>query len=253
MSQIKDLQNIFIVGAQRSGTTYLYSIFDKHPQICLAKPVRPEPKFFLHPDEIAKGKDYYLDKYYTECNDNTRILIEKSTSYIESIEAGLQIKKMFPKSKALVILRNPVERALSNYFFSANNGLEKRSVEDAFLHNKPIPKNQVSTSVSPFNYIGRGEYIKYIEDYLNIFKKEELGIFIFDEIKNNPSKINEILSFIGVDIFNHKIPDEIYQPVNQSKRDSEINIEVKSFLQKHYAPFNKQLEDLLGRNIDVWK
>ena len=37
----------FIVGAQRSGSTYLYNLLDGHPDVCMAKHVRPEPKYFL--------------------------------------------------------------------------------------------------------------------------------------------------------------------------------------------------------------
>jgi len=40
-------EHFFVVGAQRSGTTYLYNVLDEHPQIFMAKPVRPEPKFFF--------------------------------------------------------------------------------------------------------------------------------------------------------------------------------------------------------------
>ena len=252
MTQSNKINTVFIIGAQRCGTTYLYSILEKHPQICLAKPIKPEPKFFLNPEEITKGKNYYLNTYFSSCDHSAMFFIEKSTSYIESIEAGKQMKKMFPRSKILILLRNPVERAISNYFFSANNGLEVRSPEDVFLYGKPIPQSIYKTSVSPFNYIERGEYIKYIKPYLEIFRKNNTGIFIFEEIQNNPDKMNEILNFIGIEGFSNPIPEEIFKPVNQSIRNSDINPEIKKELEKHYSGLNQELENLLGRRIEAW-
>ena len=54
--------HFFIVGAQRCGTTYLYNLLDEHPEIEMAKPVKPEPKFFMKDDLFEKGLDFYKEK-----------------------------------------------------------------------------------------------------------------------------------------------------------------------------------------------
>ena len=160
------MKNHFIIaGAQRSGTTYLYEVLDEHPEICMSKPVKPEPKYFIE----KKKEDLILERYhksfFNHCSDKTKIFGEKSTSYYERKESVELIAHLLPEVKIIFLLRNPVERAVSNYFFSINNGLEDRSIEEVFLKNKIHPKIDLNNiSVNPYNYLGRGEYIQFIEE-----------------------------------------------------------------------------------------
>ena len=59
-------EHFFIIGAQRSGTTYLYHLLDEHPEICMARPLRPEPKFFLKNELYARGLEYYETCYFPD-------------------------------------------------------------------------------------------------------------------------------------------------------------------------------------------
>ena len=119
----------FIAGAQRSSTTYLYHVLSKSSQVCMATPLQPEPKFFLKEDLYERGLDYYLKTYYE--NPEADLLIEKSTSYMESVIPARRIYQAFPTAKILFNLRNRIERAISHYKFSCFHGLETLSFEDA--------------------------------------------------------------------------------------------------------------------------
>src|SRR6266576_1930600 len=101
-----------IVGAQRCGTTYLYRLLDEHPEIEMAKPLWPEPKFFLDDERYPLGLPYYESQFFSE--PETRVRGEKSTSYIESETAAQRIKATLPEAAVLVVLRDPVLRAISN-------------------------------------------------------------------------------------------------------------------------------------------
>ena len=59
---MNDNNNFFIVGAQRSGTTWLYRMLQQHPQIALAEPCSPEAKYFLQPTERC-NLSLYFTKY----------------------------------------------------------------------------------------------------------------------------------------------------------------------------------------------
>jgi hypothetical protein len=248
---MKEKDIAFIIGAQRSGTTYLYHILDQHPQICMAKPVKPEPKFFLNPQNNKLGIEYYLNKFYPERNDS-HMLIEKSTSYIEYKIAGLRIKDKFPKAKILVLLRNPVERAISNYFFSKYNGIENRSIEEVFIQNKVPYYDTLNTSVDPFNYISRGEYINYLKNYYAIFESSNIGIFIFEHLINNEIEVKKITDFLEIENFKYPKPNEIFQKVNFSQNKSKVSIKVYDKLYDHFLPFNKKLENYLKIDLSVW-
>lgn len=240
---------ICIAGAQRCGTTYLYHILDAHPQIVLAKPVRPEPKFFLSAD-YASGKEFYLAKYFSDLPAGVTTIGEKGTSYLEYPEVAKRVRAFFPGAKLLVILRNPVRRALSNYFFSKENGLETRSLEDVFLRNVPPPEVSVRTSVSPFNYLGRGEYDRYLPPFMQEFG-ENLRVLIFEEFAGNPEAIGNLYNFIGVEP--SFMPANITDRVNSGPSyESTVPAEIIRKLASYYGPVVKRTEHLLNREIPSW-
>src|SRR5215470_7742197 len=76
------LPDFIIGGAPRAGTTWLYELLDHHPDVHMAKPLNPEPKFFLRDDEYAKGLEYYSRKWFEDV-EPSKVAGEKSTDYLE--------------------------------------------------------------------------------------------------------------------------------------------------------------------------
>lgn len=248
------MAELFIVGAQRSGTTYLYDMLDSHPEILMAKPKKPEPKFFLCDKEYEKGKKYYEQRYFAERTSKHGYIGEKSTSYIESGRAATRIKSFYPNTRILMILRNPVERAYSNYKFTVDNGLEHLTFEAALSsENERVLNADYDTSVSPYAYQHRGNYIEYIRKYSKVFDRSNILIIIHEEFISNKLEISRLYSWLGVD--ESHLPVAYNNIVNNSKESSieKNKVELsKSGLYISYADSNKQLEDYLGRKIDVW-
>src|SRR5206468_3542937 len=118
-----------IIGAQRCGTTYLTQLLDEHPEIEMAKPLRPEPKFFLDYEQFARGAEYYDARYFSDAA--ARVRGEKSTSYIEHDVAVRRIVALFPEATIVAVVRDPVARAVSNHRFSTAEGAESRPLVDA--------------------------------------------------------------------------------------------------------------------------
>jgi len=239
----------FIIGAQRCGTTYLYHQLDEHPEICMAKPIRPEPKFFLEPAEYKKGRDFYVEKYFKSCTQSVRG--EKSTSYIEFEGALERIRNFFPEAKIMIVLRNPVDRALSNYRFSVKNGFESRTLEEVFLHKKKNPYTGPLPSVSPFDYLRRGEYIRYVRTVYDNYPPENIQIVVFEHMIANKTNLADIYNFLGVDP-SFK-PDSINKVINASEGEEEISSEVLEALSQHFLPFNRDLEEFLQISLSAWE
>lgn len=237
----------FIVGAQRSGTTYLYTILDEHPEICMAKPVKPEPKYFLNNkyNEIE-----YYNNFYTHKTNSTKIFGEKSTSYYESKSIAQKIATNIPLAKIIFILADPVDRAISNYKLSFENGLETRSIEDVFINNVPIDSSKYDTSVNPFDYNQRGIYHQYIEYYYDYFPRENIKVIIKEEFIANQEKIGELYEFLGVD--KKFIPESLNKVINKSQKKIDIPSSVLESLSQYYKQSNKQLEELLSREFLLW-
>jgi len=242
-------QQFFIVGAQRSGTTYLYDILDQHPEICMAKPVRPEPKFFLNKKLDEINLDEYYQTYYQQCCES-KVLGEKSTSYYENESVAKILYASCPNAKIIFCLRNPVKRALSNYQFSVDNGLETRTLEEVFIENKSIKNFNFSTSVNPFNYLGRGEYAKYIKMYQKYFPKNQIKVLIFEELVNNESEIKKLYDFLEVD--SNFIPSNIEKVVNASSKKDSVNENVVLKIQEYYKSHNEELSEILDNPLRCW-
>lgn len=245
---VKESNQFFIVGGQRCGTTYLYEILDEHPEICMAKPLRPEPKFFLLND-YKKTINCYRNLFY---KDKEAFLYgEKSTTYYEDREVPKRIKNTFPDSIILFILRNPVDRALSNYFFSKKNGFETRSLTDVFLEKKNKPKINRRLSADPFNYIERGMYYKYIKNYFNFFKREKVHVLISENFVGNSYSIRKLYNYLSINcnftpsILNKKINSVGWENTDELQKVSDI-------LKDRYYKSKLILEDLIGCDISRW-
>lgn len=190
------MKNFFIVGGQRCGTTWLYKMLDSHPDIQMAKPMRPEPKYFLNNRDSSIGE--YFNEYFSG-GINGSVFGEKSTSYYESENAARLIKSNLPNSKIIFLVRNPIDRAISNYKFSKENGLESRSLEDVFLNGIEPEGVDKNTSVNPFDYIKRGMYSTFIDKYISVFGRENVYVVCFEKIVQFPNEFKALLDFIEVD------------------------------------------------------
>ena len=239
---------VIIAGAQRSGTTYLYRVLDAHPQIHMARPSRPEPKFFHLDSEYERGLDYYLERYFGAA-DPAQLWGEKSTSYLESGPAPERIAAALPEARILIMLRNPVVRALSNYHFTRQNSLETRTLEEALFSELPTPRLVRRISVSPFRYVPRGEYVRDVRRYLELFGAR-LRVLIYERFVSDDGAVSKLCEYLGVDPgAAPRVPtiDEESTGVDYAPSAALL-----SRLNAHYEEPNRELAELLGEDLSVW-
>ncbi|HEY0978068.1 MAG TPA: sulfotransferase [Flavobacteriales bacterium] len=239
-----------IIGAQRSGTTWLYGLLDEHPGITMARPVRPEPKHFLHPHWQEGGREGYLARYFTDAPPR-RLLGEKGTSYLEHPEAAARMEAFFPGYRAIAILRHPAARALSNYRFTRAHGLETRTAAGVFLRQEPRPTLDRPVSVSPFDYLERGHYVRYLEPWA-AFLGPRLKVVVQEELLADPGRFPELLRWLEVSADFR--PEDPHTAVNASApmQPEEDLPAVLQQLSAYFAPHIAELERWLGRRIDLW-
>jgi hypothetical protein len=246
-------EHFFIAGAQRSGSTYLYHVCDEHPEIEMAKPVRPEPKFFLMDDLYARGLAYYHDHLF-EGKPGVKLLGEKSVSYIEWEKAARRIAESFPTAKLVFILRDPVERAVSNYWFSVNNGLERLPMAEAFMREEERWRDfdPEKISASPFAYLRRGRYITYITMYERYFPAENMEIVLYEQFTGSAEAVRGLYTFLGV--ATDFSPPSLDRVINKGERDGTVlPPEVEDYLVDYFAEPNARLAEHLGRPLTPWR
>ena len=246
-------RHFFIAGAQRSGTTYLHTILSEHPEIELNQPWWPEPKFFLNEDAPSRI-DEYLKKYYFR-NDAT-LHGEKSVCYMEHTEVIERIARSFPDARIIFILRDPVDRAISNYWYSVGNKLEDATIEQALTDESFADRPYDAAKIigcPPYYYLRRGKYVGYLEKYLQHFDRSQIKILVSEDFFNNQKEISELFEFLEINS-NFSPPSmakkvNSYLPIDEST--SGTNVE--KFLANYYAESVGELSKRFGVDTSRWK
>jgi hypothetical protein len=239
---------LLVVGAQRCGTTYLYQVLDEHPEIAMAKPARPEPKFFLDAEKCRRGLAWYEATYFAEAG-AIPVHGEKSTSYIESPDAARRAAGMIQDADALVMLRDPIDRAISNWRFSTASGLEDRPLEQALAENLegPRPWDRSTTSVSPFAYLERGRYADYLTPWQRFFPGR-LHVLFLEEFAGDADAVGRMYRAIDVDPSFR--PPSLGATVNAAESPaSGIDPSLAQRLLDYFKESNVRLRDDLGREL----
>lgn len=243
-------EHFFICGAQRSATTYLYRMLEQHPGIAMAKPMRPEPKYFIRPgatDDLGE----YRATFFTGAD--AEWLGEKSTSYIEHPQAAERISRLLPGAMLFFMLRDPVERAISNYRFSRAHGLEPLPLQEA-LDAEPA---RVATgaasglSVSPYAYASRGRYVDYLAPWFTHFPRDRIHLLVAERVVGSRSGLGDIFARLGLD--DAAALDGIDQAFNRSDAAGDVPEAVRERLRAGFAASNGELQRRYGVDVGSWQ
>jgi hypothetical protein len=216
--------NLFIVGAAKGGTTSLHYALDQHPQVFMSK--KKEPGYFTWPEEnlsfINNGKLItqprflvnHLDDYLALFRDgiDKKIRGESSTTYLFFYGKTIaNIKRIHPDPENVNIvmaLRNPVERAFSQYMHKLRDAAETLEFEEAI---DLEGKRKIENWHFDYQYIQRGLYYQQVKAYLENFKK--VKIFLSEELGSNPGGVVKSLEeFLEID----QVPLDFGGPLNVS-------------------------------------
>jgi hypothetical protein len=245
-------EHVFILGAQRCASTYLYHLLDEHPEIEMARPVRPEPKFFLIDSLFTQGIAGYYGQFFAG-KPGAWWRGEKATSYIESETVAQRIAQTFPNATLLVLLRDPIERAISNYWFSVQNGVETLPLTEALVREaerrQQYDRQQFSTS--PYAYLQRGRYSEYLMVYLRYFAPAQIKIVLYEQLVGSLDQVQALYHWLGVraDV----IPASLHRLINESAREeSELPEELCDALRRWFADSNQYLIEQFGLDLNCW-
>jgi hypothetical protein len=205
--------DFLIVGAARSGTTMVYFFLERHPRIFM--PREKEPMFFSvygqgwsqidvrtgrRATYVVENIDEYLDLFRPARND--QLIGEASTRYLYQYPATIEnIREIYGEKaadvKIIILLRNPADRAWSNYLLKRRNGEEGLPFEQAIREEVVRERLQKHYTVG-FDYLGFGGYFRQVESYLNNFPHVKILLFE-DVIRNLTRAKQEICEFLGVE------------------------------------------------------
>ena len=236
------------IGVQKSGTTSLINYVSQHPEIYMK---RGESHFF----DTTELSESEIKKYEDTFRTNKLIVGEKTPSYNYLQFAMNRIYNYNPNIKLILILREPISRAFSQYNMHLNskgktlNDVSEIQIIKDFEKEKNVTFPELKENGNYF--IIRGKYDEIVEYILSIFPRENLYIGIAEEIKNNKHQYyNEIFSFLGA----HKL-DVINENMDTHVRTYTKTIPkiLEKKLYQIYRTHNEKLYKILGRSIEIWE
>jgi hypothetical protein len=190
--------NFMLVGAAKSGSSTLASGLSQHPDVYIS--TMKEPHFFSGIDSLVNTTEDYLALYNEHKNE--KAIGEASTSYLFIPETASKIVNVLGKIKILIILRNPVARAYSNWFhMSQHKNIENLSFEDALSFEEERNLNKEALDYWPgLMYFRTGLYFQQVKRYFDKFGRENVKVIIFERFIANPNEEwKKIYKFLGVD------------------------------------------------------
>ena len=140
-----------IAGTQKSGTTVLAALLASHSDITFAK--NKEAHYFDRTKYYERGFDFYLNKFPSEVNSNKKILADATPSYIASRKACQRISHDIPNTKLIVLLREPVARAYSEFQMKKRRVASLNHFIDILLKHQRILHNCIVNYPSEYDKI----------------------------------------------------------------------------------------------------
>ncbi len=185
----------FIIGVQKAGTTTLDDWLSQHPQVYCYDSLKDVQLFGVLDAETIEKKLLQEPSMYN----GERVVLQSAVNYIFYPELLKAIKEQNAAAKLIVIIRNPVDRAVSAYSYFKKMLREKRKIKEALLY-KPAETWTFSKDNNDFTYIEHGWYYRQINACLEYFNKEQLLVVDYDELVKNPAALTKkIFSFLKVD------------------------------------------------------
>ena len=195
------------IGTQKGGTTYLHGLLQQHPQVFLAH--QKELHYFsLHQ---GQGLEWYAN-HFSKAKADQRCG-EITPYYLFHPLAAERIHTAIPEVKLIVLLRDPVERALSQYFHSRRLGLEPLELEAALAAEAErladaeaaLKRGLAHPSHQQHSYLSRSCYQEQLPRFEAFFGADQLLVLRSEALFDQPQWAwEELLQFLELEA--HPLP-----------------------------------------------
>ena len=247
--------SFLVIGEMKCGTTFVFNLLKQHESLDL--PSEKEINYFSM--YYAEGPRWYRMNFPRRKKKH-KLTGEATPDYFYHPLAPARANKYNPEFKLIVLLRNPVNRAIPHYNMIKNR-YKLKPFHDILKYTKQeilvqsikeqeiIKKNKNLDKIHKnFSFISRGIYINQINKWEKYFPKENFLFLKSEDLFNDPiSTMNTICDFLRTEKFESldlnvfKFNGEYYDPINE---------DVICYLKEFYKPYNKMLEEHLNRKFN---
>lgn len=181
MTETNYAPDVVIVGAQRCATTWALRVFEQNGWAALNAPGKPEPKVLLEGARDAYWREIYRQ---LSCIRSAQLVaghrylgwVEKSTRYFTCKDAPSRLRELNPNAKIVIMVRHPVERAVSHWRFSTANGVETRDFVTAIREESARLWQATEEEGHTTAYLSVGMYDYWIQLWADYFPREQIWV-----------------------------------------------------------------------------
>ena len=258
------LPQCIIIGVRKGGTRALLEFLNLHPNIQAQK---REMHFFDMDENYEQGLEWYRRKM--PYSFPSQITIEKTPAYFIGENIPERVHNMNSSVKLIVILRDPTDRAISDYMQIHTNRLAKDKYHESF---EELAIDEETGQVRrSYNAIRRSIYYKHMERWLRYFPLKQLHFVSGENLVNNPvEELSKVESFLGIE---HKITENSFYfnetrgfycihlkkhekclAKSKGRTHPDINPFIENKIREFFRPLNQKFYDLVGRDFGwLWK
>lgn len=253
--------DFLVIGTQKGGTTSLCSHLFRHSQVL---PSRRKEIHYFDAEEFGNGPGWYrahFETAHTARNQQQKvghrvITGEASPYYLTHPHTPRRVREMLPLVKLIVMLRDPIDRALSHHShqvrmnreplsFAAAIDMEEERLAgefDRMLENE----NYYSHDYWAYSYLTRGRYVEQLQRWLDQFPREQLMVMNSERFFSSPhDEFQRALKFLGIE----PLELDAYRKQNTGSYDR-MDPRLRSRLEDYFRPHNEKLYALLDQNFD---
>jgi hypothetical protein len=203
------LPDFFVIGAPKAGTTALHVALSEHPSVFMS-PVK-EPKFFLcdgPPPRSGGPGDAHSYREWIWRQHDYEALFDAATAgalrgestpfYLSDLSSHDRIHRLAPNARLIALLRDPVDRAYSNWAHLWADGLEPIS---DFVQACAAEPERLAAGWAPFwRYRSTGLYGEQLTHLLSVFPREQVLLLRYKYLVDEPrAALDDVCGFLGIE------------------------------------------------------
>lgn len=256
------LPDFLVIGAQRCGTSSLYKYLSRHPGV--VAPLRKETEYLSR--HHVKGLDWYRRHFPTRAQLRIRsrlghgaaVTFEATPDYLLHPRAAERAAALLPEARLVVLVRDPVQRALSHHQHMTRLGFETLAFDDALNQEATRLAGERSriladdTYPSPaflrFSYMERGHYLDQLRAWTDCYPRERLLVVRSEDLYGDPRRcFGHILAFLGLAAWQPtRFRNHSHSPTDNPAAMPDAT---RDRLNAHFEDHNLRLCDYLGRDL----
>src|SRR5947207_4592318 len=263
-SHLRLVPDFLIIGTQRGGTTALYHYLKTHP--CIHGTTGTDTHFF--DKKFQQGVSWYRAHFPTRFEKAYARLVsgqafvtgEASSSYLAYPHAHRRAARLLPRVKLIVLLRNPVDRAFSQYCHALELGHETLPFEEAIAaeeqrigrEREKIARDEYyySDAFKHLSYMSRGIYVDQLRAWMRLFPREQFLILKSEDFYADPAAtFKRVSAFLNLPEVEPRLNKQEYKQYAHNTYYERMDPAPRQRLLEYFQPHNARLYQLLGTDF----